>query len=293
MVSPALEGIEPRDGEWYAATLPPRPVRNWAVRSLVFVWVAMGVTTIVIAASAAAFDQATTSLFTVVGAIALLIGRLILRQQNRFEALAIREEDAPMLPELGVASGFLVAVWVLQGRVVTGEDRGAMWIEGDRLLFSGRSMSFAPSRDSVDEGLRRRRLGPGELEISLDRVTIGGRLAISFTPLFGDRPYVWEPHSLIATWIDQAQASLEPTQFPPICLGPGADSPEAIRRRIVCKLLGEAAFFGLPLLPLAIEGKLIPALVLVLAAGMGVGYWLPLRKCRLRLREAKRLVEAT
>ena len=248
-----------------------------------------GVATLLVGVFLGVGDVGTAMFFTVLGTSALVGGRIALREEDRFDTLAIRPEDAPMLPELGVASGFLVSMWVLQGHTVTGRDRGAMWIEGGRLLFSGRSMSFALTRQMVVGGWRDPRLGPGVMELALDHASDAGTLAVSFTPLFGDRPYAWEPKSLVASWLEQAGASSEAGQLPPTTVGPSADSPATIRKRIVGSILRESGYAGIVLLPLAVSGSMVPALAVVLSVGALVGYWGPLRRSRFALTDARRL----
>ncbi|RYG23502.1 hypothetical protein EON82_13830 [bacterium] len=238
---------------------------------------------------AASMELAAVIFFTSLGAIALTGGRLLFRYLDRFDTLAIRPEDAPMLYELGVSDGFLVSMWVLQGYAVTGQDRGAMWIEGDRLLFSGRSMSFALTREAITGGLRRPRLSPGEMELVLE----DSDLAVSFTPLFGDRPYTWVPSWLVARWLDEAGPSWEASQVPPAGLGPGADTPKAVRASIASRILREVGFVGVLFFPIALYGGYLPLLAGVLAAGAVVGFWWPLRKRRLALRDCRRLAERT
>ncbi|GEM_PF-4450102 len=199
------------------------------------------------------------------GASVLTAYRLIVRRDHRFRTLAIRADEAPMLPELGVPHGVLVALWVVQGHAVTGADRGAMWVEDGKLMFCGRRTSFVLTHDEAAHRVREE--GPGELTLRLRRSTPIGGLGVSFTPLFGDRPYAKLLETTFDEWLRSAAAPLGASQLPPTAIGPGAALPSELRRRLGRRLATEIGFVGILAVPFQIffGGFLVPIVALVIA----------------------------
>lgn len=209
--------------------------------------------------------------FASVAVLALTV-RLI-RRERRFRSRAIVPEESAMLYEIDVPDAVLVSIWIVQGSAVTGHDRGAMWIEDGRLVFSRRRTSFALPRTEILL-LSSPRRGPGEFEIELNRSTAVGPLRLSVATLIGDRPFATPIERTVANWMEVKAASSGEGQWPPLALGPNALSADRLRGRWVakrCALALGACFFGLPIaLTLGIWPFFVTSLTLVFLASFAL-----------------------
>lgn len=212
------------------------------------------------------------AVYWIPGATGLALYAWATRAERRLNELAIRPEESAMLYELGVPEAVLVSMWVLQGRAVTGHDRGAVWIEEGRLLFCGKRTSFVLTRADVDGGIRSPREGPGKTELRLRRETPAGPMAVAFTTLIGDRPFVKPLNLTLALWLDEAPPA-EPGQWPPATLGPDTPKPGEIRRKATRRGLVPIGFFGLLAFPVACALGFLPLLAGMLALGLAFLYF--------------------
>ena len=148
------------------------------------------------------------------------------------------ERDAAAIDEFGGRDGWSVQLMVRQGEAPTGEDRGMMWIEGDRLYFAGRRTSFGLTADQASGDCRFDSAVRGhqhELLLPLAAWTAAGQVAVSFAPVvhakWQDRGAVYDLREAVDRW--RARGGAEGGQLPPIVPGPGAPSAQVLLRRAV------------------------------------------------------------
>ena len=169
----------------------------------------------------------------------LLSFRTLHRRQS-----AIREaawlRDAATMDEFGRRDGWLVDLMVRRGEAPTGSDRGMLWIEDGRLYFAGRRTSFGLSADQA-AGFCRQGLSIPGLRHELDlRLVAPGPLSITFEPVSGakwqkSRRTAHELREAINRWA--GQGGVEGGQLPPLAIGPGAPSANALLLRALAPLL--------------------------------------------------------
>lgn len=130
------------------------------------------------------------------------------------------EADEALRAEFGEGSGWFVDLILLYGAAPIGKDRGMLWIEEERLVFSGHRTSFALSSDQVQrvrsevpiEGLRH--------EIRLTLAQDCGPRAISLRPIAVP---TWADDELGPNLVGWRSAGLSRGgQLPPCVPGPGA-----------------------------------------------------------------------
>lgn len=141
--------------------------------------------------------------------------------------------DIATIDELGLRSGWLVKLIVRQGDTPTGEDRGMLWIEDDRLYFSGARTSFGLTGDQVYGHCELGVPLPGlrhEVELLLRARGPAGRLAVSFSPVLQVRWQNSQTSHDVCNAVDLWAKNSETVggQLPPLDLGPSAPS----RRRL-------------------------------------------------------------
>ncbi len=125
--------------------------------------------------------------------------------------------DRAKREEFGSGSGWIVDLMVLQGDAPTGADRGMLWIEGGRLLFSGDRTSFALSADQVAASCRSVLAISGlrhPMRVPLQHRTPAGQLALSLQTGENSAEVRWA----IDGW---AASGSTDGQFPPLRIGPG------------------------------------------------------------------------
>ena len=175
------------------------------------------------------------------GALALLVGGVgLASRRNDDRRLEERERALALREEFGLGPVWTVDLMVRQGAAPTGRDQGVMWIEGGRVMYSGRRTSFAlaPAQaagevrhDSPPSALGFR------LGLQLARETPVGPLSLSFWPIAdGARRQSDDAADLryaVNHLFDTARVSkgAAPTgQWPPVEIGPGAPAPRELRR---------------------------------------------------------------
>jgi hypothetical protein len=234
-----------------------------------------------------------------VGTLVLLFMGMGLAMRRHDDRMRARVERVRCLrDEFGVGPVWLVDLMVRQGETVTGQDQGLLWIEGERIAFSGFRTSFALAsnqtigrvrHDASLGGLRRR------LELALKRTTDVGPLAISFWPIAeGYRRQEDDATTLryaLNRFLDTRPLSSaeEIGQWPPVALGPGALAPRIILADLCGRVGGwlvVAAVLGGPLMFFNVPLGLI---VVLGAFGLGVRSNREQYRRRLRaLRDARR-----
>lgn len=177
----------------------------------------------------------------------------------------ISEEDKALLDD--APGPWLVEVEIVQSGYVTGQDRGAMWMEGDRLVFNGHRSSFALGSDdlipntlrTLDGQFFQRRL---RWQTWIVDLTYPKRpVQIVFTPLmlnsgldknlfFFRRRAPWAGWSYFLDQIrdlDRVPPALS-TQFPPLAIDP------KLRRIPDILAMAPSAIFVLFFIPVLVVG---------------------------------------
>ena len=275
--------------KWLPAPRRSQAARKWAEAAVFLPLPAVSVLFLVMGITLKPIDEFGLAMLAV-GLAGLVVSYKGVRYCQRMDELGMIPEDVGMLHELESFDVVMVSIWVLQGRAVTGRDRGAIWIEDGRLVFNGRATSFALDRSQVECRVRGRKVGPGELALLLTEETPAGPLALSFTPLIGDRPFATSLELRLAAWLD-SPPSLVPGQVPPTALGPGAPSLGAMRTRNVQEALGVSTLVALVALPFAILRHVVPSLGLAWLALFLLVLALPITPAHRALHDRRRLEE--
>jgi len=170
---------------------------------------------------------------------------------------------------------------VRQGEAPTGRDQGLLWIEGGRIVFSGFHTSFALAPDQIATLVRHDAAVPGlrlRLGLTLRRETPVGPLALSFWPVADGWKRAEDDAATLRytlnTVIENGRRSPDPDlagQWPPIDLGPGARSPEILRKAALGRIgawTAVAAFVAALLVPFRWEWGLIAFGVIALGLNL-------------------------
>ncbi len=202
---------------------------------------------------------------------------------------ALDEEYAPV-------GGWIVDLAVYQGAAPTGRDRGAVWFEDDRLLFSGRRTSFALARGEAFQVALQGWLDPdlgSNLHLVLQTRTEAGSVALGFSVV----PKTFIPssqgeaalHGALKGWL--ANASPSEGGLPPLAVGPGAPSPERLLRAALGVTAFWAAFAGLGLWFGVVSGApaaCVAMIVAIMLLMVWSGLWVPRLRWR-AYRDRRRL----
>jgi len=205
------------------------------VRRLVLEGSGLLLLTVVVAAIAAPFGYAWLAfcISFVFGA-----GGLIARHRDD-EWREFSEEILAMSDEFGVGPSWTVDVMIRQGEAPTGRDQGLMWVEGGRVLFSGRCTSFAISPDQAASPIRHEYAVRGlrlRLNLELKAETEAGKVTLSFWPLAdGFRRAEEDAASMRYAFNSILVGPGRPStigQWPPLEVGPGALTPSQALRSL-------------------------------------------------------------
>lgn len=231
-----------REGVWTGhdtrpCPQPPNP-RRLAVEGL---GLAAGATLL-------AFLAAPFGLALPVAAVVLGFGTFGLMGRHADERKNREIEPVEQLrEEFGVGPVWMVELFVRQGEVPTGCDRGLLWVEGGRIVFTGLRTSFALAPAQAVGSVRHEPRVSGlrlRLNLRLARETVVGPLSLSFWPLSGGYGRAENDAADLRYALNRALDYGESTpadhhgQWPPIDLGPGAPRPGALLRRALLPHVG-------------------------------------------------------
>lgn len=169
----------------------------------------------------------------------------------------IKAHDRTKREEFGSGAGWIVNLLVRQGDAPTGADRGMLWLEGGRLLFSGDRTSFALSSDQIAGPCRVQKPVAGlrhAIQVPLTPRTMAGPLSLSLDA-GADEDAV---RRAVDRWAQEKTAG---GQLPPTRIGPGAPSP----RRLLRGALGSSAYGMASLAAVVFVFAHVPALGLAIA----------------------------
>lgn len=230
--------------EWTPSIVVERDVEYRRKRVAYHDWLALTVGASVITAVAICGIWASIVFFAgwaVVPSLLLIIGlvytaRQIDRRRDRLQAEAA-EADRILRDEFGAGEGWLVDLKILQGGAPTGEDRGMLWFEDGKMVFSGHRTSFALSSDQAEGRCRFQTKIPGlrhTWSLKLHLRTDAGQVSLSLEPPMNQ-------HDVLAGAINHWAGSAPVTsgQFPPTSLGPGAPS----RNQLFLKATASSVFW--------------------------------------------------
>lgn len=166
-----------------------------------------------------------------------------------------------MRDEFGVGPSWTVDLMIRQGEAPTGRDQGLMWVEGGRVLFSGKRTSFALAPEQAAGPIRHEiavRDLRFRLNLDLKAETESGTLSLSFWPLAdGIRIAETDANAMryafnsILTSTRWTESPLVTGQWPPLDIGPGALSPRQALRSLRSRIalwVGGAVLFCTPLM---------------------------------------------
>ncbi len=273
---PPLETLPLSQAEWTPSIVVERDVEYRRRRVAYHDLVALTVGAAAITAAAIFGIWASIVFFAgwaVVPSLLLLIGlvytaRRIDRRRDRLQAEAA-EADRILKDEFGEGEGWLVDLKILQGGSPTGEDRGMLWFEDGKMVFSGHRTSFALSSDQARGrcGFQNKILGlRHSIALKVDLVTEAGPVSLSI------EPPAWQ-HGMVVGAINHwvGTSPVPGGQFPPTSLGPGAPS----LRQLFVKAVTCSAYWMF-LTYVAILPGTWNAFVLIFALGFVAAYVLRL-----------------
>ncbi len=251
--------------------MEPRNVQRMLVEQIVLLAI-----TVTVAAIAAPFGYAWVAF-----GISFLCGAGGLMARHRDDdRRELCKEVLLMRDDFGAGPSWTVDLIVRQGEAPTGRDQGLMWVEGGRVLFSGKRTSFAISPDQIASPIRHEmavrdlRL---RLNLDLKAATSAGAVSLSFWPIADSFRRAEEDASAMRyafnTILANGRWTVAPPiagQWPPLELGPGALSPSkalhSIRIRVALWFVGAALFCA----PVAMAFPLLGLLEFVFLGGMVV-----------------------
>jgi len=213
--------------DWTPSIVTEREVEYRRKKVVHHDWVALTVGASVISALAIFGIWASIQLlaaWSVIPIILLIIGlsyaaRNIDRRRERLQKEAA-DADRILQDEFGSGEGWLVDLKIIQGAAPTGEDRGMLWFEDGRMVFSGHRTSFALSSSQADDRCRFENKVPGlrhSWALKLKLRTEAGPVFLSFEPPANQHDVV---PGAINHWVESTPVA--DGQFPPTKLGPGA-----------------------------------------------------------------------
>jgi hypothetical protein len=192
--------------------------------------------------------------------------------------------------EIGGDTGWFVDLLVHHGDAPVGSDRGVLWIEDERLYFSGHRTSFGLTAEQAADFCQYDVCIPGLkncLELRLRHQTSAGPLGISFSPIDRSGRMLQDLHlpiqGSVNRWIGRGNAT--DGQLPPLTVGPDAE-PSAC---LLFHAVGSVAFWiGVPT-SLILTWNLNPIGSVVLGmAGLILGsVWTAVWSPQLRMRAWK------
>lgn len=178
-----------------------------------------------------------------VALLVLLFGACGLFSRHRdAEVAEANEEVLALRDEFGAGPAWTVDLIIRQGEAPTGRDQGLMWVEGGRILFSGKRTSFAISPAQADGPVRHEPAVRGlrlRLNLDLAAQTEVGPVSLSFWPIAEgvqrreeDASSMRYAFNTVIEGTRWQPAKAVEGQWPPFDIGPEALEPTQARREV-------------------------------------------------------------